>query len=120
MKTTINSSLLSKLKPKDKPYDVRDDKLIGFLVRVNISGKLLYMCEFARGKRVTIGKVGVLTPTQARDRALAILGDAAKGIDPRNKINKKTLITLQEFIENHYNADSTNNCNAYFMQYFLI
>ncbi len=103
MKVTINSSLISKLKPKDKPYDVRDDKLTGFLVRVNISGKLLYMCEFARGKRVTIGKVGVLTPTQARDKALAILGDAAKGIDPRNKSNKKTDLTLSEFMEKHYN-----------------
>lgn len=102
MKATINSSLLSKLKSSDKPFDVRDDKLIGFLVRVNISGKLLYMCEFGRGKRITIGKVGVLTPTQARDKALSILGDAAKGIDPRNKQNNKNDITLQDFMENHY------------------
>lgn len=101
MKATINSSLLTKLAPRDKPYEVRDDKLTGFLVRVNISGKLLYMCEFARGKRVTIGKVGVLTPTQARDKALAILGDAAKGIDPRKK-NKPNGITLREFIEKQY------------------
>lgn len=100
MKATINSSLLSKLKPDAKPYDVRDDKLVGFLVRVNISGKLLYMCEYARGKRVTIGKVGVLTPTQARDRALAILGDAAKGLDPGKK--KKSNINLKEFIDDHY------------------
>lgn len=102
MKAIINTSLLSRLKPKDKPYDVRDDKLIGFLVRVNISGKLLYMCEYARGKRMTIGKVGVLTPTQARDKALAILGDAAKGIDPRNKHSKNSCITLEEFINCHY------------------
>lgn len=43
MKATINSSLLQKLKPKDKPYDVRDDRLTGLLVRVNISGKVLYV-----------------------------------------------------------------------------
>jgi hypothetical protein len=101
MKATINSSLLTKLTPRNKPYDVRDDKLTGFLVRVNISGKLLYMCEFARGKRVTIGKAGVLTPTQARDKAREILGEAAKGIDPRKK-NKPDGITLREFIEKHY------------------
>ncbi len=52
MKATINNTLISNLKPKDKPYEVRDNKVIGFLVRVDISGKLLYMCEFARGKRV--------------------------------------------------------------------
>ena len=56
MKATINTSLLAKLSPRTKPYDVRDDKLTGFLVRVNISGKLVYMCEFTRGKRITIGK----------------------------------------------------------------
>ena len=102
MKATINSSLLAKLTPKEKPYDVRDDKLTGFLVRVNISGKLLYMCEFARGKRITIGKIGVLTPAQARDKALTILADAAKGIDPRNNMKKAPGFTLHDFMENHY------------------
>lgn len=101
MKAAINATLLTKLAPKDKPYDVRDDKLTGFLVRVNISGKLVYMCEFARGKRITIGKVGVLTPAQARDKALSLLGDATKGIDPRKK-NNKAGITLKDFIELHY------------------
>lgn len=101
MKATINTSLLSKLTPRDKPYEVRDDKLTGFLVRVNISGKLLYMCEFGRGKRVTIGRAGVLTPTQARDMALTILSDAAKGIDPRKNKNDAG-ISLREFIDNHY------------------
>lgn len=101
MKATINNSLLKRLKPSRKPYDVRDDKLIGFLVRVNISGKLLYMCEYARGKRVTIGKVGILTPTQARDKALTILGDTAKGLNPNSRTKNKS-ITLGEFIENHY------------------
>ncbi len=85
MKVTINSSLLSQLKPGKKPYDVRDDKLTGFMIRVNISGKLLYMCEYDRGKRIQISRVGVITPTQARDRALAILSEAAQGIDPRAK-----------------------------------
>lgn len=102
MKATINNTLLSSIKPKDKPYDVRDDKVTGFLVRVNISGKLLYMCEFARGKRVTIGKVGVLTPVQARDQAREILADAIKGIDPRQNNKQPSTYTLQDFLENSY------------------
>lgn len=100
MKATINSSLLPKLRPREKPYDVRDDKLSGFLVRVNVSGKLVYMCEYSRGKRVFIAKVGVITPTQARDKALTILAEAAKGLDPRKK--KTTKLTFKEFIEIHY------------------
>lgn len=104
MKATINTSLISRLKPRTKPFDVRDDKLTGFLVRVNISGKLLYMCEYARGKRVTIGKADVLTPTQARDIALTILGDAAKGINPKKANKKKVGLTLQEFMIDHYKS----------------
>lgn len=102
MKATINTSLLARLKLSTKPFDVRDDKLTGFLVRVNISGKLLYMCEYARGKRVTIGRADALTPTQARDMALTILGDAAKGIDPKNVNKKPAGLTLQEFMKDHY------------------
>lgn len=102
MKVTINTSLIAKLQPRDKPYDVRDDKLIGFLVRVNISGKLLYMCEYARGKRIAIGRAGVLTPAQARDKAHSILGDAAKGIDPSESRKKKLKLTLKDFIDNEY------------------
>lgn len=102
MKATINSTLLTKVKPKDKPYEIRDDKLTGFLLRVNISGKLLYMCEFARGKRVTIGKTTVLSPTQARDKARAILGDVAKGLDPRTNLKKKDNLSLEEFINDEY------------------
>ncbi len=30
MKTVINTTLLSQLKPRTKPYDVRDEKLTGF------------------------------------------------------------------------------------------
>ncbi len=102
MKATINSSLLSQLKPGNKPYDVRDDKLTGFMIRVNISGKLLYMCEYDRGKRIQISRVGVITPTQARDKALAILSEAAQGIDPRDPGKRKKSITLQEFLDSHY------------------
>ncbi len=100
MKATINATTLAQLKPKETPYDVRDHKLTGFLVRVNISGKLLYMCEYARGKRVTIGKVGILTPVQARDEAKRILGQAVIGVLPIQK--KLQQLTLKKFIDNEY------------------
>src|SRR5205814_3399244 len=73
MKAFIGNSLIAKLKPQDKAYDVWDDKLTGFIVRVYPSGNMVYRCEYARGKRITLGKTGVLTPAQARDRAREIL-----------------------------------------------
>lgn len=104
MRTSIGNSVISKLKASDKQYDVRDTKLTGFLIRVNPSGKMTYVCEYRRGKRLNIGAVGVITPAQARDRAKEILGDATKGIDPKPENSKQKNLTLKSFIENDYKA----------------
>lgn len=101
MKATINNSLIAKLKPSEKQYEVHDTKLAGFLIRVNPSGKMNYVCVYKRGQRVNLGKVGVITPAQARDRAKEIIGDAAKGLYPTQK-NDKDPILLHFYIENEY------------------
>ncbi len=61
------------------------------------------MCEYARGKRVTIGKTDVLTPAQARDEAKRILGQAAIGALPV-KEKKSPKLNLKNFIDNEYEA----------------
>ncbi len=103
MKANINTTLIQQLTAKDKPFDVWDEKLTGFLVRVNISGKMVYMCQYGRGKRITIGKVGILSPAQARDRAKEILGDVVKGIDPKAVKQVSTSdLTFIAYLEKYY------------------
>lgn len=102
MKAVIGNSLIAKLTPGDKQYEVRDAKVTGFLIRVNPSGKMMYVCEYQRGRRIGIGKVGVLTPAQARDKALAILGEVAKGNDPQKEKKLTPFMSLQTFIDDHY------------------
>lgn len=107
MKADITNKLLQDIKPSDKPYEIRDQRLKGFMVRVNTSGKLMYMCQFGRGKRVTVGKVGVITLAGAREQARKILADAVSGIDPR-KVRKlenqeaTEVMTLNKFITQTY------------------
>jgi len=101
MRAFIGNSLISKLQPKSKQYDVRDTKLSGFLIRVTPTGKMNYVCQYMRGRRINLGPVGLLTAAQARDKALAILSDAAKGIYPTDQ-KTETGITLKSFIEDHY------------------
>ena len=103
----ISSTQINKLKPNGgKQYDVRDSKLSGFMIRVNPSGSMTYICEYKRGKRIKIGRVGTLSPAQARDIAIDILRDAAKGIDPRASRNSSSQSAhmLRHFIENDYRA----------------
>lgn len=102
MRSIINNTLITKLKPQEKQYDVRDSKLKGFMIRVTPKGKMSYVCQYQRGRRINIGNVGVLTPAQARDRATEILADAIKGIEPTSKKKVQIENTLKSFIDNEY------------------
>jgi integrase len=102
MRAFIGSKLIATLKPRDKQYDIRDSKLAGFLIRVNPSGKMTYVCQYARGRRINLGTVGVITPMQARDKALAILNDAANEIYPNDPEKLGAKISLQSFMKDHY------------------
>lgn len=98
----IGNSLIKQLIPGEKVYDVRDINLKGFLIRVHPSGSMSYICQFKRGRRINLGKVGVITAAQAREKAMEILNNINKGIEPsaQKGINKPK--TLQEFIEVEY------------------
>jgi hypothetical protein len=85
MRETISNSLLPKLKPRSKYYEIRDQKLKGFILRIQPSGDMYYRCEYARGKVISLGSANVLTPAQARDKAREILSQARLGIDPGDK-----------------------------------
>lgn len=102
MKGFIGNSLIAKLTPQAKQYDVRDTKIPNFIIRVNPSGKMHYVCQYKHGRRINLGRVGVITPAQARDKALALLGDVAKGIDPSETNKKNDKLSLKQFIEQEY------------------
>lgn len=102
LKTVISNSLVNTLKPKPAPYDVRDSRTPGFLVRVYPSGKKSYVVQYGRGKRVTIGSTEIFKADAARDRAKIILGEVADGIDPAHKKRQKTAETWKDYLTNHY------------------
>ena len=62
MKAVIGKRLLEEISPRAKPYEIRDSRLPGFMLRVQPSGRMSYVCEYGRAKRVTIGNAKVLTP----------------------------------------------------------
>ena len=102
MKAVIGKRLLADLAPRAKPFEIRDTKLSGFLVRVQPSGVMSYVCEYRRGKRVTIGRTELLTPIQARDRAKAILLGANQGKGPVKDETTKKEHTLETFLDEEY------------------
>ncbi|MFA6303233.1 MAG: site-specific integrase [Legionella sp.] len=104
MKAKINGTLIKRLTPESKEYEVHDIDLRGFAIRVFPSGVMCYFCQYGRGKKIKIGAVGVMTPSQAREKAVEILNNVHNGIEPQSKkrVNKPT--KLEEFIENEYKS----------------
>ena len=97
--------LIKSLKPTDKPYEVRDTRLKGLILRVQPSGAMTYYVEYARGKRVSLGRADVISPQQARDQAKDILAETFKGNDPGAAAAKQAQEhTFGSFLDDVYAA----------------
>jgi integrase len=79
--------LRSRAEAEGRTLYLRDDELTGFGALCTKTGACSYFIEYRLGgrataqKRMTIGKHGVLTPDQARQRAKEELGKVARGAD---------------------------------------
>ncbi|STY30349.1 site-specific recombinase XerD [Legionella wadsworthii] len=85
MLVKISNSIIKQLLPGEKEYDVRDINLKGFLIRVQPSGNMIYVCQYKRGRRVNLGKVGVISAAQAREKAIEVLTIFIKGLSRQSK-----------------------------------
>ena len=79
----------------------RDDSLIGFGLLVGSGGTKSFFVERridGRVKRISIGRYGHLTPSQARHRAQELLGSIAVGNDPKaqKRASVAKAVTLQQ------------------------
>ena len=81
----ITNRTVSQAKPKDKPFEIRDGGLQGLVLRVQPSGVMTYYFEYARGRRMLVGRADSLSPEQARDIAKGIEAQYRAGEDPMDK-----------------------------------
>lgn len=104
MRAIIGAKLLASkaAQPQAKPFEVWDSRLSGFVLRVQPSGARSYYAQIGRGKRVAIGKVGELTPDEARERCAKVLGNVAHGRPPLHGLDGAEGLTLGEFITDTY------------------
>lgn len=103
MRTVLTQVMIEKLANPVKVEDHRDARLKGLVLRVTPAGVKSFYCEYARGKRVWLGRADALGLAEARDSARAILADAYRGIDPIEARKPKPGVpTFRTFLDGDY------------------
>src|SRR5258708_7955578 len=82
----LTKRFVDALKPVERDTLYRDNDLAGFAVRAKPSGVQTWVVQYrnsaGRTRKLALGRVGVLTPDEARQRARKALGRVADGADP--------------------------------------
>jgi integrase len=86
-----------------------DDALKGFGVRMKPSGAASWIVQYrtrqGRSERHTFGKVGTLTPEEARTEARALLAGVARGEYPRSsQLKAREALTVAQLCERYLEA----------------
>jgi integrase len=95
-RSSIAKAAQARDKP-EKPYEVRAEKPLGLLLRVQPSGGRTFYVQVGRGQRVRIGPAGTYTLKQAEERAKLILRDPEAALKRAGPA-----LTLGEYIDQHY------------------
>ncbi|WP_223543711.1 tyrosine-type recombinase/integrase [Pseudomonas sp. BF-B-28] len=105
MKEKITAKLLGALQVTGKEYEVHDTTVTGLFVRVTAAGAKSYVVSWARGRKKTLGRVGILTLDQARAEATQYLAEARTLGEPLAITQGRkgaTLPSLRDFIDDTY------------------
>jgi integrase len=103
VRAIISANLLKSDKAKyhGKPVDIRDTRLIGFILRVERTTRS-YWAQTGRGRRTRLGREGEFTPDEARERCAQVLGNVAAGRYPLDGLDTADALTLGQFIETDF------------------
>jgi len=105
LKEKLTAKLLGSLHVTGNEYEVHDTTVGGLFVRVTAAGAKSYVVSWARGRKKTLGRVGILTLDQARTEATQYLAEARAHGEPLAVTQGRrgaTLPSLRDFIEDTY------------------
>ena len=103
---------VKKAKPQAKPYELRDAKQAGLLLRVQPSGcKSWVVVYYVNGRktRKTLGDTSQVTLGRARTKAKKATADADEGKDPFNEEKQAKGALLGEYIKGPYSEYAKAN-----------
>jgi len=105
LKEKLTAKLLGSLQVTGNEYEVHDTTVGGLFVRVTAAGAKSYVVSWARGRKKTLGRIGILTLDQARTEATQYLAEARAHGEPLAVTQGRrgaTLPSLRDFIDDTY------------------
>lgn len=122
MKAKLTQSLLNGLATTGSTYEVHDTTITGLFVRVTANGHKAYVIRWARGKKKTLGRVGIVTLERARKEAIQYLAEANEHGEPLSVAQDRisgSMPTLERFLTDtfepwaiEHHRDATNGNRA--------
>jgi site-specific recombinase XerD len=105
----LTKRFVDALRPVERDTLYRDDDLAGFALRAKPSGVCTWVVQYrnsaGRTRKLALGRVGVLTPEEARQRARKALGRVADGDDPSATRNAaRGAMTVAELCDDYLAA----------------
>ncbi len=112
MKQELSELFVKNLKaPADKRLEVTDTKIPGLTLRVTPAGKKTFSFAYRMPgnktkQRVQIGTYPAVSIKDARDKAIEIMADIRKNIDPSNQIRKlKKEPLVKDLVQEFYDRE---------------
>lgn len=113
MKALLSNTTLRQFKPADRPYEVRDTRLKGLLLRVQPSGVMTWYVEWARGQRQSLGRADAVKIDAAREWAREILAKHYAGEDPKAERRAAKVHTFRSFVDDVYSPWAESNIKTH-------
>jgi len=102
----LTKRFIDRVTAGDRDVVLWDDDLARFGLRVKPSGAMTYVVQYrnsaGRTRKLALGRVGVITPEEARLKARKALGEVAHGGDPSASRNAaRGVMTVAELCRNY-------------------
>jgi integrase len=105
MKAKFSGNLINNIQVTGSEYEIHDTDTPGLFIRVTANGAKSYVVTWARGRKKTLGRVGVKTMRQAQAEALQYLSESITHGEPLAVSQGRkgsALPTLRNFIDETY------------------
>jgi integrase len=111
MRAKLNKRTVDAQHQADRRITIWDTELPGFGLRVSRTGERTYVVKLrvcGRQRWVTIGRHGPWTPELARREAFRVLSDAARGLDPYNRVPQDRTLTVADLCDLYVTEGSSH------------